>query len=134
MMALHLLNTAVVYQIWIGTRVKSLTSDQKMADLPKIRWFAALVVATLAPAVALVLNRATGHQILAMGSWVGWASTAIYLLILLIFYVVVLESRGRRDALIPAKRHSYYLFFTIPPMVLLYEVFLSRPIELALPQ
>ena len=102
-----------------------------MADLPKIRWFSALVVATLSPVVALVLNRTTGHQILQIGSWAGWISAATYLLILLIFYVLVLESRGRRDALIPAKRHSYYLFFTIPPMVCLYEVFFSQPLSSA---
>ena len=101
-----------------------------MADLPKIRWFAALVVATLSPAIALVLNRAAGHQVLAIGSWVGWTSTAIYLLILLTFYVALLGSRGRKDALIPAKRHSYYLFFTIPPMVFLYEAFFSKPLEI----
>ena len=129
-LVLHLLNTTLVYQYWIGTRVKSLTSEQKMGDLPKIRWFSALVVATLSPAIALVLNRTTGHQLLAIGSWVGWVSSSVYVLMLLFFYIIILESKGRKDAFIPAKRHSYYLFFTLPPMVLLYEAFFSQPTEL----
>ena len=129
LLALHLLNTVLVYQVWVGIRIKNLNSEQKMADLAKIRWFAALVVATLSPAAALVLNRTTGHRLLAMNSWLGWISASIYLLTLLIFYVIALGSKGRKDALVPAKRHSYYLFFTLPPMVLLYEVFLSQPIK-----
>ena len=99
-----------------------------MADLPKIRWFAALVVATLSPAIALVLNRTSGHQLLAVGSWAGWVSSSITILMLVAFYIL-LESAGRKDALIPAKRHSYYLFFTLPPMVFLYEAFFSQPLE-----
>ena len=127
MLILHLLNTGLLYQYCIGTRIKSMTSEGKMADLPKIRWFAALVVATLSPAIALVLNRTTGHVLLATGSWVSWASSSVFVLMLLFFYVMYLDSRGRKDAFIPAKRHSYYLFFTLPPMVLLYEAFFSQP-------
>ena len=129
-LVIHLLNTSILYQYCIGTRIKSMSSDGKMTDLPKIRWFAALVVSTLSPAIALVLNRTCGHVLLASGSWASWTSSAVFVIMLLFFYIMYLDSRGRKDAFIPAKRHSYYLFFTLPPMVLLYEAFFSQPVML----
>ena len=125
-LAIHLFNTIVVYQIWMGSRIKSLSHDQKMTDLTKIRWFASLTVASVAPIAALILNRSHSYKIWAVTDRVSWVCTAGYVLIILCFYVFGLDSKGRKDALIPAKRHAYYLFFTIPPMIFVYEVFFSR--------
>ena len=123
--AIHLFNTIVVYQIWMGSRIKTLSSEEKMSDMTKIRWFGSLIVASIAPVASLILNRAHNHKIWAGSNKVSLICTAAYIIIMLCFYVIGIDSKGRKDALIPAKRHSYYLFFTIPPMIFIYEVFFS---------
>ena len=110
----------------MGSRIKTLSHDQKMNDLTKIIWFGSLIVASLAPISALILNRTSNHKIWGDSNRLSWVSTAAYIIILLCFYVFGLDSKGRKDALIPAKRHSYYLFFTIPPMIFVYEAFFSQ--------
>ena len=46
--------------------------------------------------------------------------------IMVLAYSISFTMSSRHDALIPAKRHAYVLVFTIPPMVFLYELFLSN--------
>ena len=56
-LALHLINTILIYQKWIGGRVKNMTGDEKVYDLPRLRWIAAIFITMITPICAVLLHR-----------------------------------------------------------------------------
>ena len=126
-LALHLINTIFIYQKMIGKRVKNMTGDEKVYDLPRLRWIAAIFITMITPICAVLLHRDEESAKLLKGSWwLGWVSAATYTLICFFYYNVDFESSSRKDALIPTKRHSVYLFILVIPMVVLFEIFLTN--------
>ena len=61
MVALHILNTILVFQYLIGTNLKELNREQKINDIPRVRLFASLFIITLTPAIAMLVNRVQDH-------------------------------------------------------------------------
>ena len=94
--------------------------------MPRIRVFASLILMTISPAIAMLLNATFNQAFLTFGSWLGWVGIVVTVLIMVQSYVVSFRLSSRNDALVPAKRHAYVLLFTIPPMVFLYEFLLSN--------
>jgi len=118
----------VVYQRWIGIKIKSLTHEEKIHNLPRVKWVSAFFVSSISSFLALILHQMSDApaKLLTNTWWLSWISAAAYMVICLIFYNVILETSCRKDALIPAKRHSAALLCVVPPVVILYQIFLSN--------
>ena len=56
-LALHLINTVFIYQKMIGRRVKKMSGDEKVHDLPRLRWIAAIFITMITPICAVLLHR-----------------------------------------------------------------------------
>lgn len=126
---LHVINTALLYQRHIGTRIKTMTYEHKFNDLLRIRWLSAAIICVMTPVIALLLHRTqTGEsmKVFENSYWLVWVAATAYVLLLVIFYNVSLNTSSRKDALIPTKRHSIFLLVTVPPMVICHQLFLSN--------
>ena len=124
---LHTMNTALVYQRWIGKPLKQMSHEEKLTDLPKVRWLAAAFVSVICPIASFLFYSVQDMpaRMLDGNWWLSWTAMGTYVLISLLFYNVSFETSSRKDALIPTKRHSVFLLLTVPPVVIVYELFLS---------
>lgn len=104
-----------------------------MYDLPRVRWVAAALVTLMAPLISFILlwvstvdsEDSVSRGLLAGNWWLSWLAAAIYTFVLILFYNVDLVTSSRKDALVPAKRHSSALLIALPPVVIVYELWLS---------
>jgi len=107
-----------------------MTLEEKIYDLPRLRWITAVLIVVFTPFLAILIHKTTETTVKAFSCnsswWLVWVAASAYSILLVIVYNVTLDTSSRKDALIPTKRHSHVLLLFIPPIAVIHELFLSN--------